>query len=255
MIYYDTAIYLYRQIKNIHFTFELDIFFYSKYSKMKTTKTILFATTIVLLSLFATSCIPTTPSGNPTPVNQFNIGASYHLDLQTSPQTGQPKTVFVDGDSLTFTVGLGFYATTWSSVAMDYSCSIYINGIPLQSNTSGYSILANTYNIDLSSSCFASLFDAGATIDDNYTDSLNTFLTPAINNNFLLVQKNYVQQGTLDQFKFPLNTDKYIVLRKIKPLGNQYYWIKFRREGSYYLNENITAVSGKYQMNSITTGQ
>jgi hypothetical protein len=44
---------------------------------MKTTKTIFFAITIVLLSLFATSCIPTVPGGNPTPTPQTDTSVVY----------------------------------------------------------------------------------------------------------------------------------------------------------------------------------
>lgn len=224
---------------------------------MKTTKIFLFATVAVLLSLFATSCIPTVPGENPAANTIFNIDASYLLNLQQSPTVGAEKLVIVDGDTLSFTVGLGFYATTWSSMAMDYYCSININGTPFTNNTLGYSVLCNRNSIDLSSSYFGALFDAGITINDNYADSLNSFesLTYASYNQLFLVQKNYVQQGTLDQFRFPINTDKYIVLRKSKVNGNQYYWIKMRREGIYLINETIKAVSGKYQMNSITTGQ
>ena len=45
---------------------------------MKTTKTIFFAITVVLLSLLATSCIPTTPvGGNPTPTPQADTSVVY----------------------------------------------------------------------------------------------------------------------------------------------------------------------------------
>ncbi len=47
---------------------------------MKTTKTFFLATTTLLLSLFATSCIPTVPTGgNPTPTPQTDTTVVYRL--------------------------------------------------------------------------------------------------------------------------------------------------------------------------------
>lgn len=47
---------------------------------MKTTKTIFFTILVVLLSLFATSCIPNTPTGgNPTPTPQTDTSVVYRL--------------------------------------------------------------------------------------------------------------------------------------------------------------------------------
>lgn len=220
---------------------------------MKTTRTIFFVIIIAMLSLFVTSCVPTTPVVNPTPTNSFNVDASYHLDLQSAPLIGLRKTIFLDGDSLSFTMGVGGYATSWSGLALDYYCDI---NIPFQSDTSGYRLLGYSTSFDLSSATFGALLDSGVTINDNYSDTLYSFAEhSSTDGHTFLVQRNYEQQSTYDQFRFPLNTDKYIVLRKAKSTGNQYYWIKFRREGIYYINETITAVSGKYQMNSITTGQ
>ena len=221
-----------------------------KHQNMKTTKTIFSVITAALLSLFAASCTPTTPAINPTPINSSNIDASYHLDLQSNPTIGLRKTIFLDGDSLSFTMGVGSYATSWYGFALDYYCDI---NIPFQSDTSEYRLLGSSTSFDLSYATFGALLDSGVTINDNYTDTLYSFAEYP--GHTFLVQKNYQQQSVYDQFRFPLNTSKYIVLRKTKPSGNQYYWIKFRREGNYLLDETITAVSGKYQMNSITTGQ
>lgn len=46
---------------------------------MKTTKISIFATTAALLSLLVTSCIPTTPGGNPTPTPQTDTTVVYRL--------------------------------------------------------------------------------------------------------------------------------------------------------------------------------
>jgi predicted small secreted protein len=58
-------------------------------SEMKTTKTIFFAITVVLLSLLTTSCIPTTPGGNPTPGNQFDINISDENITSTRTTPGE----------------------------------------------------------------------------------------------------------------------------------------------------------------------
>ena len=221
---------------------------------MQTTKTIFFAITVVLLSLLATSCIPTTPGGNPTPTNTFNIGATYRADVSNlnPPMEGIEKIVIVDGDTLSFKMSLNTYATCWSCIALGYACNININDTPLAGNTLGYSILVSTYSVDFSNNYYGKLFNDGFTIDDNYTDSISSFIIPVFNNSILLLDV----ESSPDSYRFPMNINKYIVLRKAKPAGNQYYWIKFRKEGTIpYLDETIIAVSGKYQMNSITTGQ
>ncbi|MBK9793069.1 MAG: hypothetical protein IPP60_08180 [Sphingobacteriales bacterium] len=64
---------------------------------MKTTKTIFFAIKVVLLSLLATSCIPTVPGGNPTPNNTFNVNID-NKDVKADPDNPKYTTVLVDGD-------------------------------------------------------------------------------------------------------------------------------------------------------------
>lgn len=71
---------------------------------MKTTKTFFLAATVVLLSLFTTSCIPTTPvGGNPTPTPQTDTSVVYRLtnkvvvDLNTT--TNNYMGIPVDIDS------------------------------------------------------------------------------------------------------------------------------------------------------------
>ena len=54
-------------------TFIVSIFIKQKLSTMKTTKTFFLAATVLLLSLFATSCIPTVPGGNPTPQTDTSV--------------------------------------------------------------------------------------------------------------------------------------------------------------------------------------
>jgi hypothetical protein len=74
---------------------------------MKTTKTIFFAITVVLLSLLTTSCIPTTPGGNPTPGNQFDINISDENITSTGTTPGGDiisKKILVDDDSIEFSL-------------------------------------------------------------------------------------------------------------------------------------------------------
>jgi hypothetical protein len=76
---------------------------------MKTTKIIFFAITVVLLSLLATSCIPTVPGGNPTPNNTFNVNID-NKDVKADPDNPKYTTVLVDGDTLLFAI---FHTLTW----------------------------------------------------------------------------------------------------------------------------------------------
>ena len=70
----------------------------------------------------------------------------------------------------------------------------------------------------------------------------------------MFLGRSYIQGYPTFNTNIPFNTDKYIVLKKPKLAGNQYYWIKFRRTGVLG-NETMEAINGKYQMNSIVTGQ
>ena len=66
---------------------------------------------------------------------------------------------------------------------------------------------------------------------------------------------------SFDLFKndLPYNTDRYIFFRKFKTSGYMYYWVKIRYTDNVnilqYHDYTISVASGKYQMNSIITGQ
>ena len=51
------------------------------------------------------------------------------------------------------------------------------------------------------------------------------------------------------------NTDQYIVFRKLKGAQYQYYWLKVRNNEQPGGSNTIQILNGKYQLNSITTGQ
>jgi hypothetical protein len=57
-------------------------------------------------------------------------------------------------------------------------------------------------------------------------------------------------------FDLPQNADSYIVFRRIKAAGYQYYWIKLRYEYDAVMKKYIlSAIDGKYKMDNIITGQ
>ncbi len=259
MFYYDNAIYLYRQIKNIHFTFELDIFFYSKYSKMKTTKIIFFATTAILLSFLTTSCIPTTPvGGNPTLSNQFDInisdlGLAYDEMYNHPANVSVKKYIAVDGDSIKFKIIRSIYMLPRQDFFITFKNPNagfqFLTEIDSSNPTNTYKELrpiAAGINIPSQISSDTTLV---------WTNQYATQTIPYNNTSYYDADGFYFGHEDSDinnrgHHSINVGDIKYIVFRK--PVGNnyQYYWVKLQ-----YNLTDFSVLNGRYQMNSITTGQ
>lgn len=219
----------------------------------KTTKIILALATVVLLSLFVTSCIPNTPSGNPTPSNTFNV------NLATEVGGTVDTIIVVDGDSLSFQ-----FFTSLSNEDFTRNLIISTNHSNFEIlNTKEYPYNLNTSQYDNTQTPVNSnTINGGVLINDVYT--ANTW-TPF----FYVIQgfaKPYISISTLDitlsgwglpsgyTYGMKKDIDQYIVLRKLKGTQHQYYWIKIRQDNSG-ASLGFKVLNGKYQMNSITTGQ
>jgi hypothetical protein len=211
---------------------------------MKSIKTIFLATTAVLLSLLTTSCIPTTPGGNPTPSNQFDINITYTLNYGENK-----KIIVVDGDSIKFRLTYGY--GNW---VVGKQFSINTKGL-----NSTFEILTNNNftNNNNHITTFAANFNVPNDIDTSYSWKTQNPISAEWNeyDNFNFSFYFQAVDGGLNpipipQFSgFPSNNDRYIILRKLKGYSYQYYWIKLKNANG------LTLQNGRYQMDSITTGQ
>lgn len=107
--------------------------------------------------------------------------------------------------------------------------------------------------------------DSGIVINDDYI--LNQWIPFTNFDNHYYSSYSKLYQFNFDGYQYliqgmPRNKTQYIVLRKLKGMQYQYYWIKVRNTDSalsvvtgYDCKINIQILNGKYQLNNITTGQ
>jgi hypothetical protein len=238
---------------------------------MKTTKTIFFAIKVVLLSLLATSCIPTVPGGNPTPNNTFNVNID-NKDVKADPDNPKYTTVLVDGDTLLFAI---FHTLTWLDFTQVDREHISIGFQPSTGHTYEFYNLINYPEFTSTRGLYHTL-GAGVTVGDTpdsthewipfesqqfYTTSYdNEILFSQTNGNPISFDPRPYWEGAQDAF----NQDRFIVFRRLKGTAYQYYWVRIKMlDKSTVLQYLILGLplpttfiyDGKYQMNSITTGQ
>ena len=221
-------------------------------------------TAVLFTSIFITGCIPTTPGGNPTPSNQFDI---YISDVGINISDPNPnmwyksKTIIIDGDSIKFELRVGSqwaptetfairsktssgvfqFLTTNQSLGGSNTVDILAD-FPL--NISIPSSLSNNYN--WTNSKLYSDNNIGGYIDPNAFISGYEFFGASVASMFPL-------------FNIAKNEDRFFVFRKAKGSDFQYYWVKVKytpniagqNAGGYAFN----VLTGKYQLNSIITGQ
>lgn len=227
---------------------------------MKTTKIIVALVSIVVLSLFATSCIPTIPGGNPTPINTFDV----NINIDAGVQSAVIKTLVIDNDSLTF--GLGSY--------FDYGPITYFavktnspNFEMLNVKQDGFNLYENAYDTThyYADPSDVNTLDSGIIINDSY--NTNPWIPFLFSGTYYATYYSKLFQFNYDGYQYltqgmPRNKNQYIVLRKLKGTQYQYYWIRVRNDDSAPLvitggdcRINTKILNGKYQLNSITTGQ
>lgn len=207
-------------------------------------KTISFSMVVLLL---AQGCIPTVPGGNPTPAtNGFNVGLNYYYPLTNTPQY---KVIKVDDDSLLFAIFKGGYT--------------YIS-IGFKSSTGNqYEFYAGTHADSNSLHTLPAGVTVNATPDAGHTwqafQPQAWFDTP-FNSELLLSEETSVDFATV--WKDIPNANRYIVFRRLKGSGYQYYWVKVGATFTgvpMFVGLQMTAsthvFNGRYQINSIVTGQ
>ena len=203
--------------------------------KIKTIfETMLFAAVVLVM---AQGCIPTTPvGGNPTPTNRFDINISSVAGL-IQQSNSQMKMLYIDGDSILFLTS--------------FSVGLF-GGFTHQINIQVYSDNAYEY---ISNKGFIS-----ANIQIDSSDTTNQWTLFAYgSSSYQLVRVTITYSFDLFKNDLPYNTDRYIIFRKFKTSGYMYYWVKIRYTDNVnilqYHDYTISVASGKYQMNSIITGQ
>lgn len=206
-------------------------------------KTMLLA---VVVFVMAQSCIPT---GVNTPTSgTFNVGIN---DFGLS-QTGNisSKIVVVDGDSLGFVLRWNPYVTLCEILSVNYKSS----------SNSIYEFLSLKNGSELISLPLGK--SISSVLDSNYQwnpagTQMPQFLIPG----YERFDKTFGLSGCLPLVGPYIESgfftgDNYLVFRKLKPTGYLYYWIKVSHLQIYILsNGNLNVLNGKYQMNSIVTGQ
>lgn len=227
---------------------------------MKTTKIFTFTATIVLLSLFATSCIPTIPGGNPTPTNTFDV----NINIDAGAQTGVVKTIVIDNDSLTFgLVSYSYYGTVTYFAVKTNSPNFEI----LNVKQDGFNLYTNAYDTThyYADPSDVNTLDSETLINNSY--NANPWIPFLFSGSYYSTYFSKLFQFNYDGYQYltqgmPRNKNQYIVLRKLKGTQYQYYWIRVRNDDSAPLvitggdcRINTKILNGKYQLNSITTGQ
>ena len=192
-------------------------------------KTMLLAVVVLVM---AQGCIPTTPvGGNPTITGTFEVNISDGSILQQtildSSQHRITKKIFVDNDSIEFT-------------------------FVIESN--GY----NTNNERLYSESFLIETDYNAIHNYGFLVGLSNggSSIPSTINNASYYWQSSGSWLAAPQIGIPIFTsvstmqDKYLVFRKQKGTSYLYFWVKLK-----YDSNGLNILNGKYQMDSIITGQ
>ncbi len=187
---------------------------------------------VAIVLIMAQGCVPV--GGNTPTSGTFNVGILSKAGISQATNV-QNKILVLDGDSILFSTD--FTVSTGSG----FSHNIFIK--PLSNNV--YEHIA-----------YSGLFLPNTTI--NSTDTTKHWLQFANGNG------SYLLSGTSVLYKFdlftdylPFNADRYIVFRKQKQNGYLYFWLKVRYTDdlNLHLSYTLNVLNGKYQMNSIVTGQ
>ena len=206
--------------------------------------------TIVALAIvlvMAQGCVPAGGTPTPTP-NGFNINISTTFLVNSPLNNQQSKTLVIDGDSILFFTSVGNRAL--GAVEHD----IEITPLTIASN---YEYLTYSY-LDATSLHSPIPILAGVTIN-------NTIEPHQLWNNFGNSYQNRMYSiggsaflGIYVFLDLPLDQESYVVFRKLKPAGYQYYWVKVKYSTINLLGSlayKLDIINCRYQMNSIVTGQ
>ena len=227
---------------------------------------------VAIVLVMAQGCVPA--GGNTPTSGTFNVGIDDH-NIWNGPNFTDKitKIVVVDGDSLLFCIRrIGSWAReqnfaiyTKSSTGNIYEFLSTKNNSPY---VEYYPFTPLNQGVTIPSAIDTTLYQWNADVQFNpyYYDNIgnteydNHFgITGASVSGFTALEYCHNNgNGTFDCRWLKAGTN-YFVFRRLKPTGYQYYWVKLINSvglasvygtGMYFRIEN-----GKYQMNSIITGQ
>ena len=204
-------------------------------------KTMLLAVVVLVM---AQGCIPTTPvGGNPTITGTFEVNISDGSILQQtildSSQHRITKKIFVDNDSIEFTFVIESNGYNTNNERL-YSESFLIE---------------TDYNAIYNYGFLVGLSNGGSSSDD-LSALVAGISIPSTINNASYYWQNSGSWLAAPQIGIPIFTgvstmqDKYLVFRKQKGTSYLYFWVKLK-----YDSNGLNILNGKYQMDSIITGQ
>ena len=221
---------------------------------MKKIKTI-FLVTIVFAMV--QSCIPNDPVVNPVLTSgTFNVNINSLRDSVGYNLYGEKKILWIDDDSIGFQINQSFNP-----------------GFSILSFTIGTKSSAGNsyefYNNTLDDSVQMSYLSAG--INVTHLDTVKWIPSFVVPNGLPTTQFTFdgfdrvrqIYEGTIltipVMLHMPENTNKYFVFRKQKGSSYMYYWVKANVSYNAAETKNygytVNILDGKYQMDSIITGQ
>ena len=226
---------------------------------MKTTKTFFLATTVVLLSLFVTSCVPPpVGGGTPSPTNLFSVNLSLTgkypvLSSVKDLDTITTKAIIVDSDEIGFAIDK-YYGITPGMANSGFRA--YIN-FPNEN----YEYLRLDDTIPSSASVAYNTYVSNSSLPIHSSwHSLNQFIAgwryefgTGLGYSSGAMSLNFINIEGL-----PLNEYRYWVFRKPKNGSYLYFWVKVIGIPDNVIAPNTVTIkieNGRYQMDNITTGQ
>ena len=218
---------------------------------MKTTNIFFLATIVFLLSVFMEGCSSDSINLVPEITNEFEVNL-----INTNPSLQSFRDVsslIVDEDTLEF--GL-----------ISYSNLNNTSIIKINTNTAGFESLAvlqypkNRFLNTVDSNGLGGI--SGVVDSGIFIDSTNLYWIPFFEST--TTDKLYSGGGPIYQSSdvspaiysgATFGRNQYVVFRKRKGDNYLYYWVRVVSQYGDFFPEEIAVFNGKYQLNSITTGQ
>ena len=246
-------------------------------------KSIQFLKTIVAVAIVLVMAQGCVPAGGTTPTSgTFNIGINDNGRGNFSNTSNQydvirSKIILIDGDSIGFVMRYGYdgnggYAAsenisifTKSSTGNTYEFLSVKNHQVWAPLATGVTISNNVdtmyeWNSNLTNPFYYPLITNYERFDNNFGFTAWEF---QLNDFYLTTSLSNINDNAANFFDYIIDGENYFVFRRLKPNGYQYYWVKIiswspvtmallygSGNGTFFRIEN-----GKYQMNSIVTGQ
>ena len=203
----------------------------------------------IVVLVITQGCTPSTPLLNPITTNTFDV----NLILPQNDLTYMDTSLVVDGDTLSFDIHpVSLFVITYYLLISTHSSNFEILNVKKYFYNNYWNVYDSTHSqLDVNT------LSAGITIDNNYTTNPWQSFAPFNNTNASLSILHEDSDGfSAVTNGLRINTDEFFVLRKLIGTKYQYYWIRARVDGDYNTSKYSPKIlDGKYQLNSIITGQ